>query len=130
MLIELGLSEDTHLCVFIYGGQPPGQWELKEDALPDGWVCVVCSGGKPILSDKQLPSNFRLAQPDDFIPDLVRAQPEAELCFRCLASLSTDTQQPLSTRCSFMHASLVAMHSLKHSCALDASSANVIGTEL
>lgn len=68
---ELGLPQDTKLCVFIYGGQPPGQWELKESNLPEGWVCVVCSGGKPILSDKQLPSNFRLAKPDDFIPDMV-----------------------------------------------------------
>lgn len=72
VFIELGLPEDMHLCLFIYGGQPPGQWELKQDALPEGWVCVVCSGGKPLLSDKQLPSNFRLASPDDFIPDLVR----------------------------------------------------------
>ncbi|KAL3147999.1 hypothetical protein ABBQ38_014294 [Trebouxia sp. C0009 RCD-2024] len=70
---ELGLPQDTRLCVFIYGGQPPGQWELKESNLPEGWVCLVCSGGKPILSDKQLPSNFRLAKPDDFIPDMVYA---------------------------------------------------------
>ena len=70
--IELGLPQDTKLCVFIYGGQPPGEWELRESNLPEGWVCVVCSGGKPILSDKQLPSNFRLAKPDDFIPDMVR----------------------------------------------------------
>ena len=70
--IELGLQEDTHLCVFIYGGQPPGEWELREENLPEGWICVVCSGGKPIVSDNKLPSNFRLAKPDDFIPDLVR----------------------------------------------------------
>lgn len=81
VFIDLGLPEDMHLCLFIYGGQPPGQWELKEDALPEGWLCIVCSGGKPILSDKQLPNNFRLASPDDFIPDLVRP----ELCHRCLA---------------------------------------------
>ncbi|KAL0052130.1 hypothetical protein WJX82_008344 [Trebouxia sp. C0006] len=71
--IELGLQEDTHLCVFIYGGQPPGEWELREENLPEGWICVVCSGGKPIVSDTKLPSNFRLAKPDDFIPDLVNA---------------------------------------------------------
>ena len=70
--IELGLQEDTHLCVFIYGGQPPGEWEIREENLPEGWICVVCSGGKPIVSDTKLPSNFRLAKPDDFIPDLVR----------------------------------------------------------
>jgi len=70
--IELGLQEDTHLCVFIYGGQPPGEWELREENLPEGWICVVCSGGKPIVSDNKLPNNFRLAKPDDFIPDLVR----------------------------------------------------------
>lgn len=70
--IELRLQEDTHLCVFIYGGQPPGEWELREENLPEGWICVVCSGGKPIVSDNKLPSNFRLAKPDDFIPDLVR----------------------------------------------------------
>ena len=84
MFIELGLPEDIKLCLFIYGGQPPGQWELKADALPEGWICVVCSGGKPILSDKQLPSNFRLASPDEFIPDLVRP----ELCLRCLATFA------------------------------------------
>lgn len=72
MYIELGLQEDAHLCVFIYGGQPPGEWELREENLPEGWVCVVCSGGKPIVNDKKLPSNFRLAKPDDFIPDMVR----------------------------------------------------------
>ena len=69
--IELGLPPETKLCVFIYGGQPPGEWELRESNLPEGWVCMVCSGGKPILSDKQLPSNFRLAKPDDFVPDMV-----------------------------------------------------------
>lgn len=82
--IELGLPQDTKLCVFIYGGQPPGEWELRESNLPEGWVCVVCSGGKPILSDKQLPVNFRLAKPDDFIPDMV--------CQICPAVLHTFTQ--------------------------------------
>lgn len=69
--MELGLPQETKLCVFIYGGQPPGEWELRESNLPEGWVCVVCSGGKPILSGKQLPSNFCLAKPDDFVPDMV-----------------------------------------------------------
>lgn len=119
MFIELGLPEDTKLCLFIYGGQPPGQWELKADALPEGWICVVCSGGKPILSDKQLPSNFRLASPDEFIPDLVRP----ELCLRCLATFaaqhaSARTSMAADRANSFHHYQRVALIAVRAQAAL------------
>ncbi|KAK9803166.1 hypothetical protein WJX72_006956 [[Myrmecia] bisecta] len=69
---ELGLAADQRLAVFIYGGQPPGQWELRRECLPAGWVCVVCSGGKA-PGGQALPDNFVLAKPDVYTPDLVGA---------------------------------------------------------
>jgi L-arabinokinase len=67
---ELGLSPEQHLVVFIYGGQPPGDWQLREQCLPEGWVCVVCAAGSP--GSAALPGNFRLAPADAYTPDLVR----------------------------------------------------------
>lgn len=68
---ELGLGEGSHLAVFIYGGQPPGEWRLEASSLPPGWTCVVCSAGRP-PQGVELPPNFILAQEDAYTPDLVR----------------------------------------------------------
>lgn len=101
---ELGLPQDTKLCVFIYGGQPPGEWELRDSNLPEGWVCVVCSGGKPILSDKQLPSNFRLAKPDDFIPDLVRKiDKRYQIAGDCCPTLYSTNHESQMSSCLAYH---------------------------
>ena len=61
----------TRLALFMFGAQPPGNWCLTEETLPPGWVCVVCSGGRP-LTAQPLPSNFQLAAGDAYTPDLVR----------------------------------------------------------
>lgn len=59
------------MVVFIYGGQPPGDWHLREECLPKGWVCVVCAAGSP-PGGHPLPSNFLLAPADAYTPDLVK----------------------------------------------------------
>ena len=71
---ELGIPEATKLLVFMYGGQPPGDWELQADSLPPGWLCIVCSGGK-LPGGKPLPYNFMLADKDAYTPDLVQSLP-------------------------------------------------------
>ena len=67
---DLGLSLEQRMVVFIYGGQPPGDWHLRKENLPSGWVCVVCAAGSP-PGGRPLPGNFLLAPPDAYTPDLV-----------------------------------------------------------
>lgn len=43
----LGVSQEDHVCVFMFGAHAL-TLEPQEDWLPPGWVCVVCSGGKPL----------------------------------------------------------------------------------
>ena len=71
---DLGIPLQSLVVIFIYGGQPPGaDWILEEDCLPEGWICIVCSAGKP-PGDKPLPSrNFILADEDAYTPDLIAA---------------------------------------------------------
>lgn len=69
---ELEISEGTKILVFMYGGQPPGDWQLRADSLPKGWTCIVCSNGL-LPGGKQLPHNFLLAAKDAYTPDLVRS---------------------------------------------------------
>lgn len=57
------------MAVFIYGGQPPGEWRLRQKCLPEGWTCIVCAAGSPPGGDF-LPSNFILAPADAYTPDL------------------------------------------------------------
>ena len=57
------------MVVFIYGGQPPGEWCLREESLPAGWTCIVCAAGSP-LGGRALPCNFILAPADAYTPDL------------------------------------------------------------
>ena len=67
---ELGISLETKVVAFIYGGQPAGDWNLRAESLPPDWVCVVCAGGK-LPGGKPLPANYLLASADAYIPDLV-----------------------------------------------------------
>jgi galactokinase len=71
---DLGIPLQSFVVIFIYGGQPPGgDWRLEEDCLPEGWICIVCSAGKP-PGNKPLPSrNFILADEDAYTPDLIAA---------------------------------------------------------
>ena len=75
---DLGLSPEQRMVVFIYGGQPPGDWRLREENLPGGWVCVVCAAGSP-PGGRPLPGNFLLAPADAYTPDLVSIP---ALCFQ------------------------------------------------
>ncbi|XP_052200216.1 L-arabinokinase-like [Diospyros lotus] len=64
---ELGV-DNVKVLLFNFGGQVAG-WELKEEYLPSGWVCLVCGA-----SDRQeLPSNFRKLPKDVYTPDLIAA---------------------------------------------------------
>ena len=57
------------MVVFIYGGQPPGEWRLRQECLPPGWTCIVCAAGtRP--GGAPLPPNFILAPADAYTPDL------------------------------------------------------------
>jgi galactokinase len=70
---SLNLPQDLKIACFIYGGQPPGaDWKLKESCLPPGWLCLVCSAGKPPGGDP-LPPNFILVAADSYTPDLIEA---------------------------------------------------------
>ena len=70
MKAELGISQETRVVVFIYGGQPAGDWNLRAESLPAGWVCLVCAGGK-LPGGKPLPANYILAPADIYTPNLV-----------------------------------------------------------
>ncbi|KAF9617864.1 hypothetical protein IFM89_039083 [Coptis chinensis] len=48
---ELGIGEDVKVVVFNFGGQPAG-WKLKQEYLPDGWLCLDTAIGKNYASDK------------------------------------------------------------------------------
>ncbi|KAK3131212.1 hypothetical protein QOZ80_6BG0503530 [Eleusine coracana subsp. coracana] len=65
---ELGIEEDAKVLIFNFGGQPAG-WELKQEWLPDGWICLVCGA-----SDSQaVPSNFIKLAKDAYTPDIIAA---------------------------------------------------------
>ncbi|KAF8772151.1 hypothetical protein HU200_006149 [Digitaria exilis] len=65
---ELGLEENAKVLVFNFGGQPAG-WKLKQEWLPDGWICLVCGA-----SDSQdVPPNFIKLAKDAYIPDVIAA---------------------------------------------------------
>lgn len=64
---ELGIGDDVKLVILNFGGQPAG-WNLKEEYLPSGWLCLVC--GAPT---QELPPNFIKLARDAYTPDLMAA---------------------------------------------------------
>lgn len=70
---DLPLTPGHRLLIFIYGGQPPGEWTLDHHCLPKNWKCIVCSGGIPPGGKQSLPDNFILAAEDVYTPDLIAA---------------------------------------------------------
>jgi L-arabinokinase len=68
---QMGWPEEQQVAVLIYGGHK-AQLELREDALPPGWRCVICNGGVAPC-EGPLPPNFQLAPAEAFTPDLVNA---------------------------------------------------------
>ncbi|KAE8056543.1 hypothetical protein FH972_013311 [Carpinus fangiana] len=65
---ELGISNDVKLVILNFGGQPAG-WNLKEEYLPSGWLCLVCGAS----DTQELPQNFIKLAKDAYTPDLIAA---------------------------------------------------------
>ncbi|GAQ77636.1 galactokinase [Klebsormidium nitens] len=65
---ELGVSEDTKLLLFNFGGQD-ASWQLQASFLPPGWKCLVCTA----LPVPALPPNFLRPHHDAYTPDLINA---------------------------------------------------------
>jgi L-arabinokinase len=64
----LGISENVKVLLFNFGGQD-ARWSLKEEYIPQGWLCLVC--GAP--AEQQLASNFIQMDRDSYMPDLIAA---------------------------------------------------------
>ncbi|EPS62226.1 hypothetical protein M569_12566, partial [Genlisea aurea] len=64
---ELGIHETAKVVILNFGGQPAG-WTLKQECLPDGWLCLVCGA-----SEMNLPSNFIKLAKDTYTPDVIAA---------------------------------------------------------
>ncbi|KAK4490886.1 hypothetical protein RD792_001601 [Penstemon davidsonii] len=65
---ELGIQEDVKIVILNFGGQPSG-WTLKEEYLPQGWICLVCGASESL----DLPPNFLKLPKDAYTPDLIAA---------------------------------------------------------
>ncbi|KAF5726319.1 L-arabinokinase-like [Tripterygium wilfordii] len=65
---ELGISNDVKLVILNFGGQPAG-WNLKEEYLPPGWLCLVCGASNSL----ELPPNFIKLPKDAYTPDHIAA---------------------------------------------------------
>ncbi|KAG1332002.1 L-arabinokinase [Cocos nucifera] len=65
---ELGIGNDVKVVIFNFGGQPAG-WKLKQEWLPDGWLCLVCGAS----DNHELPPNFVKLAKDVYTPDLIAA---------------------------------------------------------
>ncbi|KAL5716067.1 L-arabinokinase [Ranunculus cassubicifolius] len=65
---ELGIGEDVKVVIFNFGGQPAG-WKLKQEYLPDGWLCLVCGAS----DSQEIPPNFIKLAKDVYTPDLIAA---------------------------------------------------------
>ncbi|KAL7122439.1 hypothetical protein ACP275_01G046100 [Erythranthe tilingii] len=65
---DLGISEDMKIAILNFGGQPSG-WTLKEEYLPEGWLCLVCGASESL----NLPPNFVKLAKDTYTPDVIAA---------------------------------------------------------
>ncbi|XP_058211903.1 L-arabinokinase [Rhododendron vialii] len=65
---ELGIGDDVKVVILNFGGQPGG-WNLKEECLPSGWLCLVCGAS----DDQNLPPNFIKLAKAAYTPDLIAA---------------------------------------------------------
>ncbi|XP_015643923.1 L-arabinokinase isoform X1 [Oryza sativa Japonica Group] len=65
---ELGIAENAKVVVFNFGGQPAG-WNLKQEWLPDGWICLVCGAS----DSQEVPPNFIKLAKDAYTPDAMAA---------------------------------------------------------
>ncbi|EMS56249.1 L-arabinokinase [Triticum urartu] len=65
---DLGIAESTKVVIFNFGGQPAG-WKLKQEWLPDGWICLVCGAS----DSQEVPPNFIKLEKDTYTPDVMAA---------------------------------------------------------
>ncbi|KAK1611773.1 hypothetical protein QYE76_035446 [Lolium multiflorum] len=65
---DLGIVENAKVVIFNFGGQPAG-WKLKQEWLPDGWICLVCGAS----DSQELPPNFIKLAKDTYTPDVMAA---------------------------------------------------------
>ncbi|XP_051199033.1 L-arabinokinase [Lolium perenne] len=65
---DLGIAENAKVVIFNFGGQPAG-WKLKQEWLPDGWICLVCGAS----DSQELPPNFIKLAKDTYTPDVMAA---------------------------------------------------------
>eukprot|EP01012_Entosiphon_sulcatum_P013014 TRINITY_DN18295_c0_g1_i2.p1 TRINITY_DN18295_c0_g1~~TRINITY_DN18295_c0_g1_i2.p1 ORF type:complete len:634 (+),score=105.40 TRINITY_DN18295_c0_g1_i2:1155-3056(+) len=66
---ELGVPPNTKLVLFNFGGQD-ANWRLRDSFLPEGWMCVVCTG---LAVTEPLESKYLRPKPDAYAPDLINA---------------------------------------------------------
>jgi L-arabinokinase len=66
---EYGIGANQKLLLFNFGGQA-ASWEIREDYLPEGWTCLICTS-LPIQA--KLPPNFIRPARDVYVPDLMLA---------------------------------------------------------
>ncbi|CAH1427478.1 unnamed protein product [Lactuca virosa] len=66
---ELGIKDNEKAMVLNFGGQSLG-WNLKEEYLPPGWICLVCGAHD---NHQELPRNFKKLAKDVYTPDVMAA---------------------------------------------------------
>ncbi|CAJ2674822.1 unnamed protein product [Trifolium pratense] len=89
---ELNVPDDVKLVILNFGGQPSG-WNIKEEYLPPGWLCLVCGAS----DNEDLPPNFRKLARDAYTPDIIAA------CDCMLGKIGYGTcSEALAYKCPFV----------------------------
>ncbi|KQK17416.1 hypothetical protein BRADI_1g34327v3 [Brachypodium distachyon] len=65
---DLGIAENAKVVILNFGGQAAG-WKLKQEWLPDGWICLVCGAS----DSQEVPPNFIKLAKDTYTPDVMAA---------------------------------------------------------
>ncbi|CAI9294551.1 unnamed protein product [Lactuca saligna] len=64
-----GIKDNEKAMVLNFGGQSLG-WNLKEEHLPPGWICLVCGAHD---NQQELPHNFKKMAKYVYTPDVMEA---------------------------------------------------------
>ncbi|CAI9289756.1 unnamed protein product [Lactuca saligna] len=64
-----GIKDNEKAMVLKFGGQALG-WNLKDEYLPPGWICLVCGAHD---NQQELPHNFKKMAKDVYTPDVMEA---------------------------------------------------------
>lgn len=76
MLARLNLQNSSaHILILSFGGHDFSSFQLKEEYLPEGWVCLLLGFKKedycPLDQPSKLSSRFIFCPGDSYVPDLV-----------------------------------------------------------